>query len=57
MCNNEKNGLRDSRNRKKVSTDTHVDSKLDCPLTRHTVLLSTSYEPYRYLLLCVETEH
>ena len=57
MCNNEKNGLRDSRNGKKESTDTYVDYKLECALTRHTVLLSISYEPYRYLLLYVETEH
>ena len=57
MCNNEKNGLRDSRNGKKESTDTHVDSKLHCVLIRYTVLLSISYEPYRYLLLYVETEY
>ena len=57
MCNNGKNGLHDSRNGKKENTDTHVDEKLDCALTRHTVLLSISYEPYRYLLLYVETEH
>ena len=50
MCNNEKNGLRDSRNGKKENTGTHVDSKLECALIRHTVLLSISYEPYRYLL-------
>ena len=56
MCNNEKNGLHDSRNGKKKNTDTHVDSKLHYALTRHTVLLSISYEPYRYLLLYVETE-